>query len=169
MSSIPQYLDRLRYVRMDLIPDLFAVEHPRDSESSYFIATYDNYQNRKIRLFNLMARMGQTEFKKKWDGHHIVEGNHLRSFFTTDQEYKKFYNTMWPVVYIHNEEHRMYNSLFRSKETAMLHDMSRLVAKKERLENVRELYLKCYDGNPVLTTISKNVLQEIKNLLPRLV
>lgn len=150
-----------------------------------YICTYEDGKRYKGKIFDLLKKHGQTEVRKTWDLHHIVEGQHYADIdFMGRLEIA--YKKELPCVLIANEEHRALNSLLHCKETdelwrdialpSNLKERSRATAKaardrsntsalKKRLREIRNLYINAYSGRPILRQIAMNVIADADHKL----
>lgn len=162
------YLEGLNYQTLYFFPGVYFVQHPTKINSSYVISSYSHLgsQQNKKAFFKLLEKFGQKEIRGDWTLHHIVEKQHLKSFYSAaDVDF--FYKNVWPVVLIHEkEEHWAYNQILHRKETETIYNpkdkASNLKAKQERLGRVRNLYKDTYKDNFVLRTIAMNVLKKVR-------
>jgi len=175
------YFGPLQYTPYDLLPGLYTVADHRNRDSTRWICTYADGQRHKTALFALMRRMGQNEQPSDWDIHHIVEGHHFADI-DFRAELDRMYQNQLPCVFIHRrEEHTLYTRLARTGAVSQLfrgqgmprtaaersksvaneaRDPRNRTALRKRVEDLRSFYKGVYMGDPVLTTIANNVLDE---------
>lgn len=124
----------------------------------YYISNYNTWKTKKQYFFDILIRY-QKEIKKEWELHHIVEKQHLQSFYSAaDLNY--LYAYQWPCILIHKGEHIAYNSILHSKEPKILFDLKNRIPKEQLLNNIKTMYREAYSGNIILSTIAQNVLRQ---------
>jgi hypothetical protein len=132
-----------------------------------YFSTYKNGEAKKFLVFKKLAEAGANEIKGDWDWHHVVEGNHLAPLFSLT-DYNNKYNYEWPTVLMHSaEEHKILNSLFRSKGTleGLENKGTAPLPGDERRKYIHTLdqrYQDIYTGDPVLQKMAHNVIRSIK-------
>ena len=131
-------------------------------------------------LFANMAAAGLAESRKSWEWHHVVEGQHFADIDFGGQ-LPLLYEEQLPCVLIAREEHLAYNRVLHIRETDELYrdtglpaDLRKRAAQaaqaargkanhaelRRRVGHLQQLYRNAYSGDPVLTTIAMNVLDE---------
>ncbi len=101
-----------------------------------------------------------------WDWHHVVEGAQLIPLFSS-ADFDKKYEYEWPTVLMHSrEEHKILNSLFRSKGTSEGLQKAGLQPlsgdeRNDYLAILKQRYHDIYTGDPVLQRIAANVISGI--------
>jgi hypothetical protein len=179
-----KYLLGVRATQFEMFPGVFATPPHRHPTSSRFICSYADGQRYKAQLFAFFSRAGQTEARGQWDLHHIVEGQHFADIDFSGR-LQALYKDGLPVVLIQKNEHVAYNMLlhiaatdemFRDSLPADLVLRSQAAAAaakqpnqrgalRERVDNLIELYTLAYQGDPVLTRIALNVLNDARSLV----
>ena len=130
----------------------------RGNGTYYYFGTYNRLQNRKKVFFELLKEQ-QSEVKREWERHHIVERQHLKYFYS-DSTLKRLYYTEWPCVMIHKGEHFCYSSLLHHKESRLLF-LEKSLNQEQLLSNIKDMYRQAYTGNPILSKISQNILRTV--------
>lgn len=131
-----------------------------------YFSTYKNGEAKKPKIFQKLNAGGMSESPGEWDWHHVVEGNHLKPLFTSSA-YKRLYDSEWPVVLMHSkEEHKILNSLFRSKGTLEGLQYTGVAPLKgsERSSYISTLYNRyrnIYSGDIILQKVSHNLISSI--------
>jgi hypothetical protein len=164
----------------DDISGVYGIRHARKPGSWRIVCSYADGKRHKAALFAKLAAAGQTESPDSWEWHHIVEGQHFADVDFAGQ-LSALYEHELPCVLIAREEHRAYNRLLHIRETNELYrdsglprdlrDRSARVALaarsranyaelRRRANELQRLYANAYAGDPVLTTIAMNVLND---------
>ena len=107
-----------------------------------------------------------VEDETGWDWHHVVEGKDLKPLFAV-ADYTREYDLKWPTVLMHSaEEHKILNSLFRSK--SIFGNPSPATAEplkgNERLEYIKTLrdrYSSVYAGDSILQKVAQNFIVKL--------
>lgn len=160
-----KYLQGIAWDPFEGIPELYVADH--HIQGWRYFTTHKKGKAKKTLIFQKLAEGGMLENKGHWDWHHVVEGNHLAPLYTS-YDYERFYDDEWPTVLMHsNEEHKVLNSLFRSKGTleGLQHAGSRPLQGGERMNYLRTLYQRyqdIYQGDPLLQKVAHNVISSIK-------
>jgi len=159
-----KYLFGLDWDPFDGIPGIFVTDH-HISGYRYF-SNYQNAKAKKPAIFIKLKAGGMDEISGEWDWHHVVEGNHLEPLFSK-MDYDRFYQMQWPTVLMHSaEEHKILNSLLRSKGTTSgLNKTSSLPLKGiERTAYLKTLfnrYQDVYIGDRILQKVASNVIKSL--------
>lgn len=156
-----KYLQGVRATPFEMFPGVFVTPHHKDPKSSRFICSYADGQRYKAQLFAFFARAGQSEARKQWDLHHIVEGQHFADVNVAGG-LPAIYKNELPVVLIEKNEHVAYNMLLH---TAATNEMFRRGTPRARVDKLIQLYELAYQGDSVLTRIALNVLNDARSLL----
>lgn len=157
------YLAGVPYDLFEGITGIYVTRH--HIKGWRYFSTYNNAESKKPLIFQKLAAAGMKESSRDWDWHHVVEGNHLAPLFT-NLDYTRKYKSEWPTVLIHSvEEHKILNSLFRSKGTllGLQKTTSPLQgqARRSYLNTLLQRYHDIYLGDPVLQRIASNVIRSI--------
>jgi hypothetical protein len=165
-------------------PGVFAADHYKQAGAYRYIASYADGLRWKDRIFALLARQGQPETPGDWELHHVIEGQHFADIDFTGR-LQAMYDEELPVVLLHQGEHRAYNRLLHIKQTTELFrqvlpkdqvqraqeaavaatDRNRWPELRRRVDDLLRLYGAAYAGDPVLTGIARNVLNDARALL----
>ncbi len=169
------------------MPGVFGVAHARAPGSWRILCSYADGRRHKARIFRNLEQAGQRESRGKWDWHHVVEGQHYADIDFLGR-LERMYDAELPCVLIHRDEHVAYNQLLHTRATDELHrasglpramreraaetaaaarDRSRHPALRTRLAELQRLYLRVYQGDPVLQAVARNVLAEAGEALQR--
>jgi len=167
------------------IPGVFGIPHARARGSWRIVCSYADGQQHKAKLFARMAAAGQAEARKTWEFHHVVEGQHYADVDFAGR-LPTLYEKELPCVLIAKEEHLAYNRLLHIRETDELYrgpglprdlrersaaaaaaarDRNKHRELRSRVEQLKRLYESAYEGDPVLATIARNVLQDAQSAL----
>ena len=161
-----KYVSGTGFKKLKTFRNIFVIDHPRKPGSWYYVSTYKNFKNQKDKFFKLIGKYGQEELRRKWDFHHIVEGQHLKPFFTDEEEFGDYYNYVWPTVLINKLEHQYrYNSVLHNEETEILFPIRKDISVKKKLNYLKSLYSEAYSDDSVLLRIAKNVISDLTALV----
>lgn len=158
------YLSGLHWELFEGINGVYVTNH--HIRGWRYFSTHSNGKLRKEAIFQKLANGGMKENPGSWDWHHVVEGNHLAPLFTPSA-YKRLYDNEWPTVLLHSaEEHKILNSLFRSKGTLLgLEKSDALMVpgrnRNEYLSTLLSRYHDAYSGDPILQQAARNVIKSI--------
>ncbi|WP_207431276.1 hypothetical protein [Sabulibacter ruber] len=156
------YLLGISWDPFEGIPGIYVANHHK--RGYRYFSTYNNAVSKKHTIFSRLAEGGMIENKGDWDWHHVVEGNHLAPLVPPDK-FNNLYNKEWPTVLIHSkEEHKVLNSLLRSKGTldGLNKNGGKPLRSDERTVYIRRLYHRYQDiyiGDPVLQKVAHNVIR----------
>jgi hypothetical protein len=159
-------------------PGIFGIQDARRSGNWRILCSYTDGKYHKQTLFAKLAPAGQQESAKTWQLHHVVERQHYADIDFAGQLLDFYYNKL-PCVLLSQEEHRAYNGLLHCRETTDLFrdeslpievikraekttfeakDPSQHNRLLRRAEQIQLLYENAYDGDCVLATVARNVI-----------
>ena len=159
-----KYLSGIDWDTFGGIPGIYVTSH--HLRGYRYFSNYKNGEARKQLIFQKLTEGGVKENRSDWDWHHVVEGNHLRPLFTS-QEYSRLYDFEWATVLMHSaEEHKVLNSLFRSKGTSdgLAKAEDEPLKGSDRatyIGTLKSRYQSIYLGDPVLQRVAQNVISRI--------
>ena len=159
-----KYLFGIDWDPFEGIPGIYVTGH--HIKGWRYFSNYKNGNSKKQLIFQKLAGAGMKENKGDWDWHHVVEGNHLAPLFTS-LNYDRLYASEWPTVLLHSaEEHKILNSLFRSKGTSNGLQKAGTTPLKGNERNIYlntlyRRYQDIYSGDAVLQKVAHNVIRSI--------
>ncbi len=169
------------------IPGVFGVPHARIPGSWRILCSYADGKRHKARIFRTLEEEGQVEARGSWEWHHVVEAQHYADIDVLGR-LERMYEEVLPCVLLHREEHIAYNQLLHTRATDELHrvgglpramkeraaktaaharDPTNHAALRARMDGLQRLYDRAYQGDPVLQTVARRVLDEAREALRR--
>lgn len=162
------------------IPGVYGVAHARVPGSWRIVCSYADGRRHKARLFASMDAAGQSERRRTWEWHHVVEGQHYADI-DFNGKLSALYAEELPCVLLAKEEHTAYNRVLHISETDELYrdtglpadlrkrsDAAAAAARNRanhprlrmQVGNLQRLYRDTYSGDHVLITIAENVFRD---------
>ena len=157
-----KYLLGIHWDPFEGISGIYVTDH--HIKGYRYFSTYKNGESKKQLIFNRLAEGKMIEKKGDWDWHHVVEGNHLVPLVASEK-YNSLYRLEWPTVLIHSqEEHKVLNSLLRSKGTlqGLQKGGTTPLNRDKRTAYLKTLYHRYQDiylGDPVLQKVAHNIIR----------
>lgn len=170
-------------------PGVFVAPHGRVPGSFRYLASREDGEAHKARIFGLLARQGRPEVPGEWDFHHLVDPVHLAEI-DFGGAFAAHHADELPCVLLHDPERRTVQRLvLRAAPDAPLPEvarpqvLARAVAQRARQvmsehadprrhsvlrARVREMATRhrdAYAGDPVLQRVAQNVFDDALVLL----